>query len=101
MRKIKEILRLKYKAGLSNRVIADACKISNSMVGEHLRRAKRAGIGFPLGKMGEAELYEKLFPEKGLTVSAQKCPMPDWEEVQKEKRQEGVTLLLPWKEYKE
>ena len=32
VRKIKEILRLKYEAGLSNRVIAGACKVSNSTV---------------------------------------------------------------------
>ncbi len=101
MKKIKEILRLKYEAGLSNRAIAGACKISNSTVGEYLRRAERAGVGWPFGKMGEAELYEKLFPEKGVIVSAQKCPMPDWEEVQKQKRQKGVTLLLLWQEYKE
>jgi hypothetical protein len=35
MRKIKEILRLKYEADLSNRAIAVACKISTSMIGEY------------------------------------------------------------------
>lgn len=39
LRKIREIIRLKYEAGLSNRAIAGACKISNSTVGEYLRRA--------------------------------------------------------------
>ena len=39
MKKIKEILRLKHEAGLSNRAIAGACKISNSTGGEYLRRA--------------------------------------------------------------
>ena len=33
VRKIKEILRLKYEANLSNRAIAGACKVSNSTVG--------------------------------------------------------------------
>ena len=63
MRKIKEILRLKYEAGLSNRAIAGACKISNSTVGEYLRRAEAAGIGWPLGELSEDELYQKLFGE--------------------------------------
>ena len=40
LRKIREILRLKEEAGLSNRAIARACKISNSTVGEYLRRAQ-------------------------------------------------------------
>ena len=31
MENIKEILRLKHEAGLSNRAIAGACKISNSV----------------------------------------------------------------------
>ena len=44
VRKIREILRLK-EAGLSNRAIARACKISNSTVGEYLRRASRRGAG--------------------------------------------------------
>ena len=63
MRKIKEILRLKYEAGLSNRAIAGACNISNSTVGEYLRRAEAAGIGWPLGELGEDEIYQKMFGE--------------------------------------
>jgi methylphosphotriester-DNA--protein-cysteine methyltransferase len=41
VKKIKEVLRLKYEAKLSNRVIAGACKVSNSTVGEYLKR----GVG--------------------------------------------------------
>ena len=63
MRKIREILRLKHEAGLSNRAIAGACKISNSTVGEYLRRAKAAGISWPLPEISEDELIQKLFPE--------------------------------------
>ena len=101
VRKIKEILRLKYEAGLSNRVIAGACKVSNSTVGEYLKRAEAAGISWPLGEIGEEELYQKLFPEKQAVVSERKYPMPDWEAVQKDKRRKGVTLQLLWQEYKE
>ncbi len=63
MRKIKEILRLKYEAGLSNRAIAGACKISNSTVGEYLRRAEAAGVSWPLGELSEDEIYQKMFGE--------------------------------------
>lgn len=100
MRKIKEILRLKHEAGLSNRAIAGACNISNSTVGDYLRRAEAVGIGWPVGALSEDEIYEKMFgdptpaPEKGR-------PLPDWEEVRKELRQKGVTLHLIWIEYKE
>jgi len=74
MKKIKEILRLKYEAKLSNRVIAGACQVSNSTVGEYLKRAEAAGIHWPLGELGEDELYQKLFPEKQTAASERKYP---------------------------
>ena len=64
MKKITEVLRLKFESKLSNRVIARACKISNSTVGEYLKRAEAAGISWPPGEIGEEELYRKLFPEE-------------------------------------
>ena len=100
MRKIKEILRLKYEAGLSNRAIAGACNISNSTVGEYLRRAAAAGVGWPLGELSEDALYEKLFGKPSPSPEQVK-PLPDWEAVRKELRQKGVTLRLIWMEYLE
>jgi len=100
MRKIKEVLRLKYEAGLSNRAIAGACNISNSTVGDYLRRAEAAGVGWPLGEVNEDELYQKLFGEQEPAPEKAK-PLPDWEEVRKELRQKGVTLHLIWIEYLE
>ncbi len=99
MRKIKEILRLKNEAGLSNRAIAGACNVSNSTVGEYLRRAEAAGIGWPMGEQSEEELYKKLFGEPIPVPVAKSKPMPDWEEVHKELRKKGVTLELIWMEY--
>jgi transposase len=101
VRKIKEIMRLKYEAGLSNRAIAGACKVSNSTVGEYLRRVQSAGVFWPLNEIGEEELYAKLFPEKQIVNLKRNPELPDWEKVQKEKRQKGVTLQLLWQEYKE
>lgn len=100
MRKIKEVLRLKYEAKLSNRAIAGACKVSNSTVGEYLKRAENAGIRWPLGEIGEDELYQKLFPERKVVFSEHEYPMPDWKKVSDEKRKKGVTLQLLWEEYK-
>jgi len=64
LRKIKEILRLKHEAGLSNRAIAGACKISNSTVGLYLQRAEAAELRWPLAEGDEEKLYQQLFPEK-------------------------------------
>ncbi len=40
MRKIKEVLRLKHEAKLSNRAIARSCNISNKTVKRYLERAQ-------------------------------------------------------------
>jgi len=78
VKKIKEILRLKHGAGLSNRAIA--------------------GVGWPLGELSEDELYQKMFGEQPPLPEKVK-PLPDWEEVRKELRKKGVTLHLIWIEY--
>ena len=101
MRKIREILRLKYEAKLSNRAIAGACKVSNSTVGEYLKRAKAAGVNWPIGEIEEDELYKQLFPEKERDPTQRVTPLPNWEEIRKEKLRKGVTLQLLWQEYKE
>jgi len=44
MKKIKEILRLKHEAGLSNRAIAGACKISNSTVASICVERRQLGL---------------------------------------------------------
>ena len=101
MRKIREVLRLKHEAGLSNRAIARACCVSNSTVGDYLQRANTAGIVWPLPEdLGEEELYRKLFPEKEAVKGVQR-PIPNWEEVQRELSRRGVTLMLLWQEYRE
>ncbi len=48
MRKIKEILRLKWGCSLSNRQIGISCSISHSTVADYVLRAKLAGLSWPL-----------------------------------------------------
>jgi hypothetical protein len=48
MRKIKEVLRLKWGHNLSNRQIAKSCSIFHSTVKEYLIRPKQAGLSWPL-----------------------------------------------------
>jgi len=100
VRKVREVLRLHYEAGLSNRAIARVCRVSNSTVGEYLARAEKAGIGWPLpDELKEKELYQKLFPEKVKPLVVR--PMPDWDKVHRELSKRAVTLTLLWKEYRE
>ena len=60
MRKTKEILRLKFEAGLGNHKIGRALGISASTVWEALMRASAAGITWPLPEeMTEGELERR------------------------------------------
>jgi transposase len=101
MRKIREVLRLKWECGLSNRAIARSCSISHSTVGEYLRRAEGAGLSWPLpSDLDEDALLELLFP-KLPDASSRRIPRPDWSWVHAELRKKSVTLRLLWVEYRE
>ena len=99
MRKVAEVLRLKWECQLSNRAIARSCSISHSTVAEYLRRAQEAGLSWPLpANMGEDTLFELLFP-KAPPSRTRLIPCPDWSVVHTELRKKGVTLRLLWVEY--
>ena len=48
MRKIKEVLRLRYELKLDQRQVARSCSIAVSTVHEYLKRAEVAQVGWPL-----------------------------------------------------
>jgi transposase len=101
MRKVAEVLRLKWECGLSNRAIARSCSISHSTVAEYLRRAQEAGLSWPLpADLREDTLYELLFP-KAPSPDLRVIPYPDWSLVHTELRRKSVTLRLLWVEYRE
>ena len=102
MRKIKEVLRLKWDKGLSNRQIAKACGIGRPTVGEYLRRAAEAGLGWPLPSgLDETALDRQLFPPPPLLPSHARG-MPNWTVVHQDLRsKKNVTLFLLWQEYRE
>jgi transposase len=101
MRKINEVLRLKWEHGLSHRAIATSCKISPGTVSDYVHRSKLAGLGWPLpADMTESGLEARLFPIS-LPVPAGVRPLPNWDEVDRELKRKGVTLTLLWEEYRE
>ena len=101
MRKIREVLRLKWARGYSDRQIAKSCNMARSTVGDYLLRAHRAGLNWPLPPdLDDASLENLLFPLVGST-SPKRRPMPSMEYTHQELRRKGVTLQLLWYEYKE
>lgn len=101
MRKIKEVLRLKFDNQLSKRQIAQSCSIAHSTVSEYLRRFREAALSWPLSeKIDDNQLEQLLFPRPQIG-SPHRRPKPDWTYVHQELRRKGVTLMLLWQEYKE
>jgi len=100
MRKIREVLRLALGEGLSCRQVSASLGIAGSTVSDHLRRAERAGVSWPLpAGLDDDALEAMLFPPA--PPAAAQRPQPDFTTVHKELRRKGVTLLLLWLEYKE
>jgi len=65
MKKVREVLRLKFDLGLDNRQIARSLKIPHSTVGKYLKSAERAQICWPLEEdLGDDVLEQKLFGKK-------------------------------------
>ena len=62
MRKIREILRLALGEGLSRRATGAATGLPYTTVSDHLVRAVKAGLGWPLPDgMDDAQLEARLF----------------------------------------
>ncbi|OYV74585.1 MAG: IS21 family transposase [Chromatiales bacterium 21-64-14] len=100
MRKIREVLRLKWDGGVSNRRIAQSCAIGRPAVTEYLRRAADAGLSWPLpADLDDAALERRLFPRPA-SLPADLRTVPDWAQMHQELKRKGVTLVLLWQEYK-
>ncbi len=98
MRKIRDVLRLKFEAGLSDRQIAVAIGSSRSTVQECLKRARLAQLGWPLApQLDDAMLLARLYRRPG---AATKAPLPDFPHIFRELSRVGVTRQLLWEEYK-
>jgi transposase len=100
MRKIKDILRLKWGCELSNRQVAASCGVARSTVAETLYRATAAGLSWPLPEdLDDTQLETRLYPVTPSPSSPLRA-MPDWAVVHQELARKGVTLALLWQEYK-
>jgi transposase len=99
MRKIREVLRLKFDLQLSDRDIACSVNLGRTTVQNYLKRAERAGLSWPLSaEINDAQLEGLLFRQREVRqvdVAAE----PDWTQINQELRRKGVTRLLLWEEY--
>jgi transposase len=100
MRRLREILRLKYEAGLPHRAIAHACGVGLGTVSMYLHRATAAGLTWPLpADLDETALEARLFTRPAGSPPAARH-LPDLAQLHQELKKPGVTLALLWQEYR-
>jgi transposase len=101
MRKLSEVLRLRFELGLGFRQIARSCAIGTATVHEYVKRAQAAGVGWPLPEgWDEARLNEALFGA-GKAAEPQR-PAPDFASMYEQlKRHSHLTPQLLWEEYRQ
>ena len=102
MRKFTEVLRLRFELGLSQAEIARSCSISQASVSNCLKRARAAGVSWPLPEgWDEARLEEALFghPLRRYVI---RRPQPDFARLHQElQSHRHLTLQLLWEEYRQ
>lgn len=98
MRKVKDVLRLKFEAGLSHERIAAALGVSKGAVTKYLQRAAEVGLGWPLApELDDSALEALLFPHAPALMAGH--ALPDYAQIHQELKRKGVTLQLLWEEY--
>lgn len=97
MRKIKEVLRLKFETKLSHERIAAATGVSKGAVSNYVQRAIQKSLGWPLPEdLDDAALERLLFPQ---VLQREHYEHADYAYVHQELKRKGVTLQLLWEEY--
>ena len=95
MRKIRDVLRLRA-GGMSKRKIAASLSIGVTAAGDCVRRARRAGLSWPLPEdLSDEALEQRLYPPPKV-MAKDRRPQPNWAVIHRELRRPCVTLQLLW-----
>ena len=97
MRKIKDVLRLKFDAQLSHERIAASLGISKGVVTKYASLAAAAGLEWTqVQTLDETALQHRLL---GAPVRASAFVAPQYGYLHQELRRKGMTLMLLWEEH--
>jgi transposase len=100
MRRIRQVLQLRFGAHASARVIAREVGVGRTTVQDYLTRAGAAGLGWPLvPDLTDEALEQLLFPAPSTKPGARRYPEADWPALVRELKRPGVSLLILWEEY--
>ena len=102
MRKLREVLRLKFELKRKHREIAAACCISAGTVSDLVRRWESQGLTWPT-ELTDQELDAIMYPPPKPRDGHIVLVVPDWEDVHRELKRRDVhmTLKLLWEEYRD
>ena len=101
MRQIRDLLRLSHE-GCSVRDLVLRYGVARSTIQDNLKRAKDAGLTWPLPADLTDDFLEKaLFSDKGRKAGHRRRPEPDWALLARELKRPGVTLSVLWEEYRQ
>ena len=103
MRKIKEVLRLRFGLGLGQEQIARSCSIGQATVHRYLERAAAIGLGWPLpDDCDDQRLNELLFPTRPVWPPLPQRPGMDFSQIHSQlQTHRHLSLQLVWEEYRE
>ena len=101
MKKLRELLRLKFDTQLSHRQIGRALNISPGRVSYYGQAAKEIGLSWPLpAELDDDALIKKIEPlAKQLRHRPPKRVMPDYQIIHQELSRKHMTLMLLWEDY--
>jgi transposase len=87
--------------GVPAREIARTVNVARSTMQDYLRRAKAAGLTWPLpDDLTDDVLQARLFTKVGTKIGFRRRPEPDWAALLCELKRPGVTLQILWEEYR-
>ena len=102
MRQIRELLRLHFDEGLSQRLIARSLNVVRSTVERVLKRFATAGLTWPIDPdVTDEELERRLYRGPAHQGAAKSCMRPNYAEVVKQLARKGVTRRQLWSEYRD
>jgi len=101
VKKIREVLKLLWLCGLSERQAGRGSGVGRTTAAEYKERATAAGFSRweEVEALGEEELERRLFPDSALAPRRERR-VGDWPDVHAELKRKGVTLQLLWEEYR-
>jgi transposase len=99
MRKIRDVLRLHLKGGLSQRQIAAALGISKGVVAKYISLASELSLSWDdISQLSETALERRLIPP---AHPPEYFVRPDFGHLHHEMRRKGMTIMLLWQEFVE